>query len=155
KRLAPIGGKNLSSVWFPYPVVPVVRRHLEHWAGTGYPVGLEGEDIPPAARIHSEVDCFFALTSDRPYRRRMTDDQALAIIVERRGTMYDATIVDTFVAAYRNIMPAPESMPHPAARAIGEARLKDKEEARVDAAPVHADAGVTDAMLAVASLSRA
>lgn len=155
KRHAPIGAQILSSIDFPYPVVPIVRHHHENWDGTGYPDGLNGENIPLGARILSVVDCFDALTSDRPYRRRMTDEQALAIIVERRGTMYDPTIVDTFVGAYQRIMPAANSMPHPAAKAIGEARSKDKEETRVDAAPAAADSAVTDAMLAVASLSRA
>jgi putative nucleotidyltransferase with HDIG domain len=155
KRHAPIGAQILSSIEFPYPVVPVVRHHHENWDGTGYPDGLKGDDIPLGARILSVVDCFDALTSDRPYRRRMSDEQALAIIVERRGTMYDPAIVDTFVAAYQHIMPVAASMPHPAAKAIGEARLKDKEDARVESAPLPVDAGVTDAMLAVASLSRA
>src|SRR5579872_1784178 len=155
KQHAPIGAQILSSIEFPYPVVPVVRHHHENWDGTGYPDGLRGEDIPLGARILSVVDCFDALTSDRPYRRRMSDEQALAIIVERRGTMYDPAIVDTFVAAHQRIMPAADSTPHPAARAIGEARSKDKEEARVDAIAVVADAGASDAMLALASLSRA
>jgi putative nucleotidyltransferase with HDIG domain len=155
KRHAPIGAEILSSIEFPYPVVPVVRHHHENWDGTGYPDGLKGEDIPLGARILSVVDCFDALTSDRPYRRRMSDDQALAIIAERRGTMYDPVIVDTFVASYQRIMPAAASMPHPAAQAIGEARSKDKEQTRLEAAPAAADPGVSDAMLAVASLSRA
>ena len=47
--------------------------------------------IPIGARILSVVDCFDALTSDRPYRRRMTDDAAVAILLERRGSMYDPT----------------------------------------------------------------
>jgi putative nucleotidyltransferase with HDIG domain len=155
KRHAPIGAEILSSIEFPYPVVPVVRHHHENWDGTGYPDGLKGEDIPLGARILSVVDCFDALTSDRPYRRRMNDEQALAIIVERRGTMYDPVIVDTFVASYQRIMPAAASMPHPAAQAIGDARSKDKEQARIETAPAAADPGVSDAMLAVASLSRA
>src|SRR6185436_10722952 len=79
----------LSAIDFPYPVVPIVRHHHENWDGTGYPHGLRGTDIPIGARILSVVDCFDALTSDRPYRRRMTDDEAIAILVERSGTMYD------------------------------------------------------------------
>ena len=113
KLHAPIGAEILSSIEFPYPVVPIVRHHHENWDGTGYPDGLKGAEIPLGARILSVVDCFDALTSDRPYRRRMTDEQALKIITDRRGTMYDPLVVDTFVAAYKRIMPAPETAPHP------------------------------------------
>ena len=67
-----IGADILSSIDFPYPVVPIVRHHHEHWNGGGYPAGLKGEEIPLGARILSVVDCFDALTSDRPYRPKMT-----------------------------------------------------------------------------------
>ena len=91
-----VGADILSSIDFPYPVVPIVRAHHENWDGSGYPNGLKGVDIPIGARILSVVDCYDALTSDRPYRAAMTDDEALAIIRARRGTMYDPTVVDMF-----------------------------------------------------------
>ena len=53
--------------------------------GTGYPSGIKGTDIPIGARILSVVDCFDALTSDRPYRPKLSDADALAILKERRG----------------------------------------------------------------------
>ena len=99
------GADILSSIEFPYPVVPIVRAHHENWDGTGYPNGLKGLDIPIGARILSVVDCYDALTSDRPYRGAMTDEQALAIIRERRGTMYDPVVVDTFERVVRDIGP--------------------------------------------------
>ena len=92
-----VGADILSSIEFPYPVVPIVRAHHENWDGTGYPRGLRGDDIPIGARILSVVDCYDALTSDRPYRPAMTQEQALAIVLERRGSMYDPLVVDTFV----------------------------------------------------------
>jgi putative nucleotidyltransferase with HDIG domain len=95
---ASTGATILTAVEFPYPVVPIVRHHHEHWNGRGYPDGLSGEDIPLGARILTVVDCFDALTSDRPYRRRMTDEQALEVLRERRGTMYDPRVVDAFFA---------------------------------------------------------
>jgi len=101
------GADILSSIDFPYPVVPIVRAHHENWDGTGYPRGLKGVNIPIGARILSVVDCYDALTSDRPYRPAMTDDQALAIIRERRGTMYDPTVVDMFEQVCRDIGPMP------------------------------------------------
>ena len=83
-----VGADILSLVDFPYPVVPIVRCHHENWDGSGYPAGVAGEaTIPIGARILSVVDCFDALTSDRPYRKRLTDEDAIAILVERRGRM--------------------------------------------------------------------
>ena len=96
KRHASIGAEILSAIEFPYPVVPIVRHHHEHWDGTGYPDDVKGKAIPIGARILSVVDCFDALTSDRPYRPRMPDNQAMQIITDRSGTMYDPEVVTTF-----------------------------------------------------------
>jgi putative nucleotidyltransferase with HDIG domain len=103
KRHVDVGADILTLVEFPFPVVPIVRAHHENWNGTGYPRGIAGEDIPMGARILSVVDCFDALTSDRPYRKRLSDESALDILRERRGTMYDPRIVDAFIATYRNV----------------------------------------------------
>jgi putative nucleotidyltransferase with HDIG domain len=91
------GATILTSVEFPYPVVPTVRHHHEWWNGRGYPDGLSGEGIPLGARILAVVDCFDALTSDRPYRRRLRDDEAVAMLRERAGTTYDPRIVEGFI----------------------------------------------------------
>jgi putative methionine-R-sulfoxide reductase with GAF domain len=96
KLHAPLGADMLSAVDFPYPVVPIVRHHHENWDGSGYPDGLAGERIPIGARVLSVVDCYDALRSHRPYRRALSPAQALAIIRERRGTMYDPAVVDAF-----------------------------------------------------------
>jgi diguanylate cyclase (GGDEF)-like protein/putative nucleotidyltransferase with HDIG domain len=93
---AAVGADILSAIDFPYPVVPIVRHHHENWDGSGYPTGIKGTDIPIGARILSVVDCFDALTSDRPYRPKLSDEEALAIVKQRRGTMYDPMVVDTF-----------------------------------------------------------
>ena len=106
KRHADLGADLLSSVRFPYPVVPIVRHHHENWDGTGYPAAISGTDIPIGARILSVVDCFDALTSDRPYRPRLSVEDAFDILKERRGTIYDPLIVDTFLKAYHEIAPA-------------------------------------------------
>lgn len=97
KDHAAVGANILKTIEFPYPVEPVVRHHHENWDGSGYPDGLKGQDIPLGARILSVVDCYDALTSDRPYRPRMIREQAEQILRDRRGTMYDAWIVDTFL----------------------------------------------------------
>jgi len=103
KLHATVGADILSSIDFPYPVVPIVRHHHESWDGTGYPTGLKGPDIPIGARILAVVDCFDALTCDRPYRPRLGDADALQILLERRGTMYDPLVVDTFLNLYPEI----------------------------------------------------
>ena len=96
KLHASVGADILSAIEFPYPVVPIVRHHHENWDGTGYPTGIKGTAIPIGARILAVVDCFDALTSDRPYRRKLSDAEAIDIVKQRRGTMYDPMIVDTF-----------------------------------------------------------
>ena len=150
KLHAPIGADILSSIDFPYPVVPIVRHHHENWDGTGYPDGLRGTDIPIGARILSVVDCFDALTSDRPYRSRMSNETAIAILLERRGTMYDPAIIDVFVEAHERLMPAETPM-HPAAKAVGGARTQ-----RTSPAPAVAvnESNVSEEILGVSSLAR-
>src|ERR1043166_3348095 len=106
KSHADIGADLLSAVKFPYPVVPIVRHHHEQWSGKGYPAGISGTDIPLGARILAVVDCFDALTSDRPYRPRLSVEEAFATIIKGRGTLYDPLVVDTFLQAYPEIAPA-------------------------------------------------
>jgi putative nucleotidyltransferase with HDIG domain len=159
KLHAPIGAEILSSIDFPYPVVPIVRHHHENWNGTGYPDQLRGEDIPVGARILSVVDCFDALTSDRPYRARMTNEEAVAILMERRGTMYDPAIVDAFIAAHERLMP-PETPMHPAARAVGGARSRERTGASSPSASAVAamptsEPTASEEVLGVTSLARA
>jgi diguanylate cyclase (GGDEF)-like protein/putative nucleotidyltransferase with HDIG domain len=126
KLHASVGADILSSIEFPYPVVPIVRHHHESWDGTGYPDGIRGSDIPIGARILSVVDCFDALTSDRPYRPRLSDSAALDIIMKRRGTMYDPFVVDMFVKVHVELArpeAAPAVTPLPGLSAITEAAL--------------------------------
>jgi putative nucleotidyltransferase with HDIG domain len=105
KLHASVGADILTAIDFPYPVVPVVRHHHEHWDGSGYPDGLKGTEIPLGARILAVVDCFDALTSDRPYRPHVPREAALEVLRERRGTMYDPWVVDTFIQVYQEIAP--------------------------------------------------
>ena len=99
KTHARVGAEILSEIDFPYPVVPIVRHHHENWDGTGYPDGIAGDAIPIGARILSVVDCYDALTSDRPYRRALSGESAFAIIEARTGSMYDPAVV----AAFRDV----------------------------------------------------
>ena len=88
-----VGAEILERVQFPYPVVPIVRAHHEKWDGSGYPDGLQGEQIPIGARILSAVDCLDALASDRQYRRALPLDEAMARVVEQAGKAFDPRVV--------------------------------------------------------------
>jgi putative nucleotidyltransferase with HDIG domain len=100
---ADVGADILKSIAFPYPVEPIVRYHHENWDGTGYPAGLKGQEIPVGARILSVVDCYDALTSDRPYRPRYSREHAEQVLKERRGTWYDPWVVDQFLEIVRDL----------------------------------------------------
>jgi diguanylate cyclase (GGDEF)-like protein/putative nucleotidyltransferase with HDIG domain len=95
-----IGAEILETVHFPYPLASVVRSHHEKWDGNGYPDRLKGEEIPMAARILSVVDCFDALTSDRPYRRPLSRQEALRYIQGEAGISYDPRVVEVL---FRNL----------------------------------------------------
>jgi putative nucleotidyltransferase with HDIG domain len=92
------GAQILGRVEFPYPVVPIVRHHHERWDGNGYPDGLKGEEIPITARILSVVDCFDAVREDRQYRKGMTREQAIDLLIRGSGSQYDPQVVGTFIA---------------------------------------------------------
>ncbi|HCX31476.1 MAG TPA: hypothetical protein DHU55_17160 [Blastocatellia bacterium] len=92
-----VGAQILSRIDFPYPVTPIVRHHHEQWDGLGYPDGLKGEQIPLTARIISVVDCFDSVREDRPFRRGMTRDEAIAFLLRGSGTHFDPTVVDLFI----------------------------------------------------------
>src|SRR5215467_3418347 len=98
-----VGAEILDRVQFPYPVVPIVRSHHEKWNGTGYPDGLSGEGIPIGARILSVVDCFDALTSERPYRRAISADEAMALLRAESGRSYDPHVVDCIEGRYKEL----------------------------------------------------
>ena len=92
-----VGAQLLSRVEFPYPVLPIVRHHHEQWNGQGYPDGLRGEQIPMTARIISVVDCFDSVREDRPFRRGMTRDEAIALLLRGAGTHFDPNVIELFI----------------------------------------------------------
>jgi HD-GYP domain-containing protein (c-di-GMP phosphodiesterase class II) len=74
----------------------IVELHHENWNGTGYPWGLRGEAIPLGARIVHVADAYDAMTSDRPYRRGMSLEQAIHVLRQYAGTQFDPAIVPVF-----------------------------------------------------------
>lgn len=94
-----IGANILAPVPFPWPIIPTVRHHHERWDGTGYPAGLVGEEIPKLARILSVADAFEAMTSDRPYRKGHSFDEAAVELRRCSGTQFDPNMVEPFLTA--------------------------------------------------------
>ena len=86
----------LSSIRYLQPALDIPYCHHEKWDGTGYPRGLKGEEIPIAARIFAVADVWDAITSDRPYRKGWSDEDALKYIEEQSGTYFDPKVVQEF-----------------------------------------------------------
>lgn len=101
-------------------ILPGLRNHHERWRGGGYPDGLAGEGIPLMARIIAVADTFDAMTTDRPYQRGVSFEDALERLNELKGVVLDPKIVDAFNRAFQ----------------AGEIRPQDRPEA--PAAPVPA-----------------
>lgn len=72
--------------------VPVIRHHHEWYDGNGYPDGLKGEEMPLLARILAVADGFEAMTSERPYRRAWTEEEAIAELQKGAGSQWDPTL---------------------------------------------------------------
>ncbi len=78
------------------PIAELILRHHEWWNGQGYPLGLGGEDIPLECRVLAIVDAYDAMTSDRPYRRAMSHEAAMAELRRCAGTQFDPKLVEIF-----------------------------------------------------------
>jgi putative nucleotidyltransferase with HDIG domain len=81
--------------------VPLIRHHHERWDGRGYPDGLAGEEIPLEAGIVGLADAWDAMTTDRPYHRALTLDEAVDEIRRNKGTQFAPGVVDAFFTALR------------------------------------------------------
>ena len=88
-----LGGAGLEGT------LDAVRHHHERWDGGGYPLGLRGEETPLIARLMAVADAYSAMTTDRPYRKGMEREKALAILEAGAGTQWDARCVQAFIQA--------------------------------------------------------
>ncbi|MEW5871286.1 MAG: HD-GYP domain-containing protein [Chloroflexota bacterium] len=95
--------KMLAGIAFLQPALDIPVYHHEKWDGTGYPQGLSGERIPLAARIFAIIDMWDALISERPYRRALPPEQALALIRQESGSRFDPAVVAAFMQAIQNM----------------------------------------------------
>ena len=98
-----VGASILEKVGFPYPVIPAIRHHHEHWDGSGYPDGLCGDRIPVTARILAVADTYDALRIDRPYRAAVSREDACNFLRSRAGSQFDPNIVTTFLLNLKNL----------------------------------------------------
>jgi len=78
------------------PIAELIRQHHEWWNGEGYPRGLRGEEINLLSRILAIADAYDAMTSDRPYRKALSKEEALAELRRCAGTQFDPTLVGVF-----------------------------------------------------------
>ncbi len=91
------GVELIKPVAFLKPVLPTLLYHHEKYDGTGYPSGLKKEQIPVGARIIAVVDAFEAMTQERPYKNRLSIEEAIVELKINSGTQFDPNIVSIFV----------------------------------------------------------
>ena len=94
KKHPAIGVRIIQSIPFLEEAIPVILYHHERYDGKGYPEGIEGENIPLAARIVGVADAVDAMMSDRPYRAALSIDDVLKELKDKSGTQFDSQIVD-------------------------------------------------------------
>ena len=97
KKHSVIGYNILEPVQFLKSVAPMVLYHQEWYNGKGYPEGLEKEEIPLGARIISVIDSYDAMTSDRPYRKAMSQEKAVSELKKGAEIQFDPKVVNIFI----------------------------------------------------------
>jgi len=114
KQHTVIGAEIVSSIEPLREALPVIRWHHEAWNGRGYPDGKKGEEIPLWARIVSVADTFDAITTNRPYQKAFSMEEAISIITKLTGSRFDAKVVTAFFQAYESgDLRAPDPGPAP------------------------------------------
>ena len=88
--------------------VPIILHHHERYAGHGYPFGLRAHEIPLGARIVAIADAYDAMTNDRPYKRAISHEQAIAELRRHSGTQFDPELVELFCDLYADHAPEPD-----------------------------------------------
>ena len=97
RRHTEYGAAIVQPMRFAAEVAPIILGHHEHWDGSGYPNRLAGDEIPLGARIIAVVDAWDAMTSDRPYRPSLGEEEALRRLRAGAGTQWDPRVVEVFV----------------------------------------------------------
>ena len=95
-----VGYDLLSTIEFPWPVAKIVLQHHERINGSGYPLGLSGDEILIEAQIMSVADVVEAMASHRPYRPALSIEEALLEISQQRGVLYSPEAVDACIKVF-------------------------------------------------------
>ena len=82
-------------------IADLILKHHERWDGTGYPLGLKGEDIPLECRIFALADAYDSITSPKPYRLGLSKAKALAELQKNAGSQFDPALVETLIELLR------------------------------------------------------
>lgn len=101
RRHSEIGYRIARSVPSLEQIADWILKHHEWWDGSGYPLGLKGEEIPLECRILSICDAYDAMTSDRPYRKAMSKGEAIEELKRFSGIQFDPELVDIFLPVIR------------------------------------------------------
>ena len=125
QRHCEIGHRIAQSAPDLQPIADWILKHHEWWDGNGYPLGLKGEEIPLECRMLAIADAFDAMTNDRPYRKAMTVEEAVAELKRCAGTQFDPELVAKFIKLLRN------------------RRKKSRNQKLKNVNPKHADSGKT------------
>jgi PAS domain S-box-containing protein/putative nucleotidyltransferase with HDIG domain len=104
KMHAELGYEILAPIEFPWPIADIVRQHHERLDGSGYPLGITGDEMLPESRILAVADVVEAIASDRPYRPARGLDAAFDVIRQGRGTLYDPASVDACFAVAASVI---------------------------------------------------
>ena len=98
KRHSDIGYRIAQSSPDLIPISDWILKHHEWWDGSGYPLGLSGDDIPLECRILAIADAYDAMTTYRPYKKTMTHSEAIAELIRCAGTQFDPFLVEKFIS---------------------------------------------------------
>lgn len=96
-----IGVRILQGIEFLDESLPIIKHHHERVDGNGYPDGLSDSEIPFGARILAIADTFDAMVTDRPYRKAVSEEDAIQEIIRNKGSQFDSELVDVFVKLYK------------------------------------------------------
>ena len=98
-----IGTNILGNIEFLKDSLSIILHHHENYDGRGYPHGISGPEIPLGSRIISIADTYDAMTSDRPYRKALSHEEAIQEIVRCKGKQFDAELIEIALDVLQNL----------------------------------------------------